>query len=87
MHIATLRTVGGATMVAIPKALLESLGLAADTKVGLRIEHGRIVIEPQPQPQPRYSLAELVAACDLSAPVNVEDTQWDDAAPVGREIF
>ena len=29
MHIATLRTVGGSVMMAIPKAVLEALGLSA----------------------------------------------------------
>ena len=41
MHIVTLRTVGGSTMVAIPKAILEGLGLAANAKVGLRIDRGQ----------------------------------------------
>ena len=70
-------------MVAIPKAILESLGLAADTKVGLCIEEGRLVIIPQPKP--RYSLADLLAQCDPLAPV--DDAGWDAAQPVGREVF
>jgi antitoxin ChpS len=85
VHIATLRTVGGSTMVAIPKALLEGLGLVANTKVGLRIDHGRLVVEPLPKP--RYSLADLLAKCDVSAPATEEDKQWDAAEPVGREVF
>ena len=84
MH-ATLRTVGGSTMVAIPKAFLESLGLVANAKVVLSIEGGRLVIEPQPKR--RYSLAELLAQCDLSVPPTEEDRQWDAAKPVGREVF
>ena len=84
MH-ATLRTVGGSTMVAIPKAFLESLGLVANAKVMLSIEGGRLIMEPQPKR--RYSLAELLAQCDLSAPPTEEDRQWDAAEPVGREVF
>jgi antitoxin ChpS len=85
MHIATLRTVGGSTMVAIPKALLEALGLAADTKVALRIDQGRLVIEPQPKP--KYSLDELLAKCDATAPASNEDGLWEAANPVDREVI
>ena len=81
----TLRAVGGSIMMAIPKAVLEGLGLAANTKVGLRIDQGRLVVEPQPKPH--YSLAELIAQCDLSAPASDEDRQWNAAKPVGREVF
>jgi len=85
MHVATLRSVAGSTIVAIPKVLLESLGLAPPMTVGLSIDHGRLVIEPRPRP--RYSLAELLAKCDPSAPASDEDKQWDAAEPIGREVF
>ena len=40
------------------------------------------------QPSPRrfrYSLAELMAQCDASAPLSAEDRAWIDAPAVGRE--
>ena len=85
MYIVTLRTVGGSTMVAIPKAILEGLELAANAKVGLRIDRGRLVVEPRPKP--RYALAELLAGCDPAAPPSEEDREWAAAAPVGREVL
>ena len=85
MHIVTLRTVGGSTMVAIPKAILEGLGLAANAKVGLRIDRGRLVVEPRPKP--RYVLGELLAVCDPAAPPAEEDKHWDAAAQIGREVL
>jgi antitoxin component of MazEF toxin-antitoxin module len=33
----------------------------------------------------RYSLAELMAQCDASAPLSAEDRAWIDAPTVGRE--
>jgi antitoxin component of MazEF toxin-antitoxin module len=33
----------------------------------------------------RYSLAELMAQCDASAPLSAEDRAWIDAPAVGRE--
>lgn len=85
MHIATLRTVGGSVMMAIPKAILEALGLAANEKVGLLVADGRLVVEPTPRP--RYSLADLVAQCDPAASVSDEEREWMETKPVGSEIW
>jgi antitoxin ChpS len=85
MLLSTLRTVGGSVMFAIPKPILEGLGLSADTQVGLSVSEGRLIIEPQPRP--RYTLSELIGQCDLSAPVTEESQAWLDAAPEGREIL
>ena len=83
MHLTTLRTVGGSVMFAIPKAILESLHLLPNTQVGLSVTEGRLIVEPHPRPH--YTLAELVALCDLAAPRTSDDRAWLDAAPVGRE--
>ncbi len=72
-------------MMAIPKAMLEGLGLAANVKVSLSLDHGRLVVEPQPKP--RYTLAELLAQCDPAAPEDPEERLWDNLPPVGSEIF
>lgn len=37
--------------------------------------------------QPRYTLAEMMEQCDLSAPMTEEDRAWLDLIPVGREII
>lgn len=85
MHIATLRTVGGSVMMAIPKAILEALGLSANEKVGLSIADGRLVVEPTRRP--RYSLADLVAQCDPAAPAGDEEREWMNLEPVGDEVW
>ena len=85
MHLAKLRTVGGSVMFAIPRPILESLGLRPDTQVGLSVADGRLIVDPRPRPR-RYTLAELVAQCDASAPLTEEDRVWLDAGPAGREI-
>jgi antitoxin ChpS len=84
MLLTTLRTVGGSVMFAIPKPILEGLGLSANTQVGLSVSDGRLIVEPHPRP--RYTLAELMEQCDLSAPVTEESQAWLDAGTVGREI-
>ncbi len=85
MLLTTLRTVGGSVMFAIPKPILEGLGLSANTQVGLSVSGGRLIVEPHPRP--RYTLAELLEQCDLSAPATDESRAWLDAGPVGREII
>ena len=85
MLLTTLRTVGGSVMFAIPKPILEGLGLSPNTQVGLSVSEGRLIVDPHPKP--RYTLAELMEQCDLSAPVTEESRAWLDAEPAGREIL
>ena len=42
-NTATLRPVGGSVMMAIPKPLLETLGVTANAKLDLTVEDGRLV--------------------------------------------
>ncbi len=84
MLTSTLRTVGGSVMLAIPKSVLDGLGLAANEKVELWLDQGRLVIEPRRRP--KYTLEELVAQCTPTEP-DEDLRQWDDAAPVGLEII
>jgi antitoxin ChpS len=39
----------------------------------------------EPKVRPRYTLAELMAQCDLDQLMTDEDREWLDAPPVGRE--
>jgi antitoxin ChpS len=84
MLISTLRTVGGSVMLAIPKSVLDGLGLTANEKVELRLDEGRLVIEPRRRP--KYTLEELVAQCDPSQ-LSGEMLEWDAAEPVGSEML
>lgn len=85
MHLSTLRAVGGSVMFAIPKSILEGLGLTPNSQVGLSVSEGRLIVEPNPRP--RYTLAELIGQCDLSAPTTAEEQAWLEAEPAGREAL
>ncbi len=86
MITATLRTVGGSVMVAIPPAILDLVSLSSGSKVELRVEAGRLVIAPVSTPQ--YTLAELLAQCDEAAlAITDEDRAWLDDGPVGKEAL
>jgi len=85
MHTTNLRKVGGSIMLTVPPALLDVLHLGAGAKVGLTVDDGRLVVEPQSRP--RYTLAELLAASDYSQPQTPEDREWVDAPTAGRELL
>jgi antitoxin ChpS len=85
MHKTNLRKVGGSVMLSVPPSILELLDLQAGNTVGITIDRGRLVIEPQPRP--RYTLTELLAASDYSKAQPAEEREWVDAPAVGREII
>ncbi|HTC31772.1 MAG TPA: hypothetical protein VK724_00295 [Bryobacteraceae bacterium] len=85
MHTTNLRKVGGSVMLAVPPALLDILHLQPGTKVGIAIESGRLVV--QPQKRPRYTLDQLLAQCKPNTRRTKRDQEWLDSKPVGRELI
>ena len=71
-------------MLAVPPDILELVQLQSGSTVSITVESGRLVIEPEPKK--RYSLQELLAQCDPSAPLSDEDRQWTASSPVGKEL-
>ena len=85
MHNTNLRKVGGSVMLAVPPALLDILHLQAGAQVGIAVESGRLVVEPQKRL--RYSLDELLAECNPKARRSKEEQEWLDSKPAGRELI
>ena len=85
MYTTNLRKVGGSVMLAVPPALLNVLHLQSGSTVGLAIESGRLMIEPQPKP--KYSLEHLLAQCDGNYELTEEDREWLDMKPFGAELI
>ena len=85
MHTTNLRKVGGSIMLAVPPALLDVLRLRSGAKVGIAVESGRLVVEPQHRP--RYTLAELLAQCNPKAARTKEEREWLDSNPAGAELL
>ncbi len=54
-------------------AVLKTLELSTDSEVGMTIDNGCLIIEPQKRP--RYSLEELLAQCDPHAEMSEEDRE------------
>jgi antitoxin ChpS len=85
MHITNLRKVGGSVMLAVPPALLDILQLQPGAKVGITVENGRLVVEPQQRR--RYTLDELLAKCDPKARRSKKEREWEGSKPIGGELI
>jgi antitoxin ChpS len=85
MHTTNLRKVGGSVMLAVPPALLEILHLQPGAKVGMAVEKGRLIVEPQSRP--RYQLDELLAQCNSRIPRSKDEREWLESKPVGGELI
>jgi antitoxin ChpS len=83
MPTATLRSIGGSIVIAIPKRLLEMVQLQAGSKVEINVEQGHLVVIPQKKK--RYKLSDLLAQCDPSLPLTVEERGWLEMPAVGLE--
>ena len=85
MHATYLREVGGSVMLALPPVLLDVLNLRAGARVGVGIEQGRLIVAPLMRPS--YTLDELLARCDETAPADDGDRAWLEAKPAGNELL
>ena len=71
-------------MLAVPPALLDILELRAGARADIAIEEGRLVLAPRTRPS--YTLDELLAECDETAPADDGDRAWLEAKPIGNEL-
>ena len=85
MYTTNLRKVGGSVMLAVPPAILDLLRLRAGASVDVAVQDGRLIVAPRTRP--RYSLKELLAQCDVNAPVDDADRAWLEDRPVGNELL
>jgi len=85
MHITNLRKVGGSVMLAVPPALLDILRLQPGAKVGIAVQSGRLIVEPQHRR--RYTLDQLLAQCNPKARRSKKEREWLDSKPVGGELI
>ena len=79
-----LRKYGNSTVLALPPAVLKDLGLKAGQSMTLdSTPDGRITLAPKR----RYTLAELLEQCDPKAAPPADLALWDNARPVGQEVW
>ena len=65
--------------MAIPRSLLDLVGLQAGAQVEVVVKHGSLLVTPQRKR--RYKLAELLAQCDPSLPLTPDEQAWHAIPP------
>lgn len=83
MPTATLRSVGGSIVMAIPKRILELVQLQAGSRVDIDVQQGQLIVIPQRKK--RYTLSELLTQCNSTLPLTDEEREWLDVPAVGME--
>ena len=78
-----LRRYGNSTVAVLPPAVLKDLRLSAGQALTLTADNEKIVLVRKP----KYTLTDLIAQCDLSAPPPADLYLWDNARPVGNEFL
>ena len=78
-----LKKMGNSTALVMPPPVLKDLGIAVGHHLTLSTTpDGKIVLTPKR----KYVLAEMIAQCDLKAPMPADLRLWDVAQPVGQEV-
>ncbi len=80
-----VRKIGNSKGAVIPAQLLKTLDIKLGDSLDIEAENGCLVIKPV-KPKKQYSLKELLAKCDGSAPMPQELSDWDNTEAVGNEV-
>lgn len=81
----TLIRFGNSVGLTIPRALCEQLGLSAGQPVEARESGGKLIIAPKARR--KYRLADMLAQCDIKAPLPADLAAWESAVTVGNEVL
>lgn len=75
---------GNSAAVRLPSALLTQLKVALGDKLAVEIRPDGIMLTPSRR---SYSLLDLVAQCDVNAPMPADLVAWHEVHPIGREAW
>ena len=79
-----LKKYGNSTVAVMPPPVLKDLGIKAGQSMTLETTaDGKIILSPKR----RYTLAELIAQCDVQAAPPADMALWDTARPAGNEVW
>jgi len=84
MSAVAVRRSGGANIVSLPKAIVQTLGLHVGSKLDLSLVDNKIVLTPIVE---ELSLEELLLGSPKACfSVTDEDREWVDSSAVGKEV-
>jgi antitoxin ChpS len=75
---------GNSAAVRLPTELLGILKVALGDKLAVDVRTDGVFLKAK---RPTYSLNDLVAQCDATAPEPADLSGWANAKPVGREVW
>lgn len=75
---------GNSAAVRLPTELLGLLKVTLGDKLSVNVLPDGVLLKAA---RPSYSLADLVAQCDLTAPEPADMAAWSSIKPVGREAW
>jgi antitoxin ChpS len=75
---------GNSAAVRLPSTLLTQLKVALGDKLAVEIRPDGVMLTPARR---AYSLTELLAQCDLNAPMPADMVSWQGLPQTGREIW
>lgn len=75
---------GNSAAVRLPTELLGLLKVSLGGKLSVSVQPDGVLLKAA---RPSYSLADLVAQCDSTAPQPEDLAAWSDIKPVGREAW
>jgi len=87
MPTVAIRKSGNANIVALPKALLEQLGVGIGDHFDVALQDGAIVLSPSRVRVKRLRLEEILKGVTPDTFQTEEDREWMDMRPVGRELL
>lgn len=76
---------GNSAALRVPSTVLKQMGISLGDTLSMDITEVGLLLKPV-QKKPRYTLAELIAQCDPSAPESADMADWQATTPVGREV-
>ncbi|MNN47950.1 Antitoxin ChpS [compost metagenome] len=76
---------GNSAAIRLPAAVLKQMRLGVGSTLSLDTTGETMVLKPV-RSKPKYTLEELMAQCDLSAPEPEDMADWNAMRPVGREV-
>ena len=80
----TIKKWGNSAGMVMPGVVMKALGVKPGQSMEARVTNNQLVLTPVTK---QYSLEELLAQCDMSAPEISEQEVWGNAKPAGDEVW
>ncbi len=86
MHVSKIAQWGNSAALRLSADVLKEARLKIGSTVSIEITKEGVLLKPEVGPK-RYSLDEMLAACDLNAPMPADLTNWGKAPIAGAELL